>query len=418
MKKKCVAIAAAVSLAGGVPLACSGEAVNESGMEYWNGVVEEVHASVRSGAGVEEALRACGRSFANTTEGLEWLKRHSACVSAVSVTAGGLTVRYDAPEGDSGLPAELVVETFGTDASLRLRGRLAGGVQRGLAPGEELALPLDKKTVLDRPGCAYAVFTPVTFKGGGKGFRISAVKDFYLRHSGFEKVTHTLCVALSDTPVEVGEKDIDRDILITAEGSDGVALLRRTGWFDAVGVTSGSLSLGFSPRFANVAVRLGGAERLSAEYIAGNEPLTLLPRQEAAFTEERDYAGSLTLSPVSFKNPHKGLGGAADCEPLEGFKVTLSVGNAPGGDELMTDTRYIVLSDTPMLMGEAELDDAPPTPPNPEKPPKPPPQAEPQPAAAESGQPETQAEARTLWPYALIPPAFLAALYFMWKKRK
>ncbi|MCL1921358.1 MAG: hypothetical protein FWG50_09840 [Kiritimatiellaeota bacterium] len=56
------------------------------------------------------------------------------------------------------------------------------------------------------------------------------------------------------------------------------------------------------------------------------------------------------------------------------------------------------------------------TPPNPDEPP--PPQAEPQAAAAGDAQPETQPQPRTLWPYALIPLAFLVALWVVRKKRK
>jgi hypothetical protein len=90
-----------------------------------------------------------------------------------------------------------------------------------------------------------------------------------------------------------------------------------------------------------------------------------------------------------------------------------------GGRNLMTNTRYIVLSDTPMLMGEAELelDEAAISKYNREKS-----------VAITNGEPpvnvaevepsEAKSNANRHWLYALIPLGLLAVFYFMRKKRK
>ncbi|MCL1921710.1 MAG: hypothetical protein FWG50_11675, partial [Kiritimatiellaeota bacterium] len=58
--------------------------------------------------------------------------------------------------------------------------------------------------------------------------------------------------------------------------------------------------------------------------------------------------------------------------------------------------------------------------PSPEPPPEPPPspEAAPPPDAAEDAQPETQTQPRTLWPYALIPPVLLVALWAARRRRR
>jgi len=352
--KKSVVIVAVSLLTTVVSLTHYYEPRNMSGMEYWHELHKELYESIRDGADKADAQKRYSRVFTNSMEGLEWLKRHSGCVNSISVTSKGLTVRYDASVADSDLPIKLTVETFNTDARYTMRDWEMGGVGRGLALGEELSLPLDKKTILRRDDVR-AIFTPVMFKNGKKGFRISVVAgtDLYVLDG---RVSHTLYVALSDKPVQVGEEDVDKAILITTESSDGISFLKRF-YFDPVSVTPTSLSLWFKPHHPqDFVVELEGVKRLSAEYKANNEPLVLFAGQSARLVDERtDSVTTVTFTPVLFKSHRKFFWGAIPLKPLDGFRVVANANSRFSDSNTVTDTRYIVLSDTHILMGEAEL---------------------------------------------------------------
>ena len=408
MKTKYVIIVMAVSLTAIVSFAIL-PMENPTGMEYWGEVFRELYNSDYNCTDKVEIRKKHSRSFTTSTDGIEWLKQNSGCINSVSVTSKGLTVKYDVPVGGSDLPIELEVETFDTDASFMMHGCQMGGIRRGLALGEELTLPLDKKTILKRSGVC-VVFSPVTFKNRKNGFKISATVDFSVH--GRKMVSNTLYVALSDKPVEVGEEDVDKEILITTESSDGVSFLKRF-WFDRVSVTSKALSLWFAPKAYEFEVEVEGVKRLASEYKANDEPLVLLPGQSARLVGEREHDHTIemiTFTPVLFKN-RRNL--------LEGFRVMVRVNRLPGSTALVADTRYIVLSDTPMLMGEAELemDEVKISKHNLKKS-----------VTArkgktianvtEDGQGESPHAPSRLWLCALIPFCALAIFYFLWRKKR
>jgi len=171
--------------------------------------------------------------------------------------------------------------------------------------------------------------------------------------------------------------------------------------------------------------------RGSREYKENDKPLILTPDKRTEFytREGRAYR----FAPIAFLNKQKG------------FRIAYTTGSLTlqNGEVVYsatTNIMYVALSDSPVQVGEEDVEmimgegrewtahgkprsvpseEAAPqeTPPNPDEPP-PPPESEPPPDGAEDAQPEAQTEARTLWPYALIPPAFLAALWVVRRKRK
>ncbi|MCL1921357.1 MAG: hypothetical protein FWG50_09835, partial [Kiritimatiellaeota bacterium] len=172
-------------------------------------------------------------------------------------------------------------------------------------------------------------------------------------------------------------------------------------------------------------------EKRISDYIENDEPLLLTPDARLKVAE---FHASYSFTPVIFKNQQKG------------FQIAnVSNGISFGRGITTNSIAYIALGDVPAEMGEGDVAEEIKLPPPP-KPPEDPqaawlykraeelgfpipepspattkeaaPPTEPQTAAAEDAQPEAQAEARTLWPYALIPPAFLAALWVARKRRR
>jgi len=83
-------------------------------------------------------------------------------------------------------------------------------------PHTEVSLTLDKETVFSEDH-SWTTFTPVFFKNNLKGFRISF--EGHSMHSGM--TIHTMYLALSEPPVQVGEEDVervmDKGVWVTAE---------------------------------------------------------------------------------------------------------------------------------------------------------------------------------------------------------
>ena len=76
---------------------------------------------------------------------------------------------------------------------------------RWLEPNEELVLTPDQQTEINDGRHAFRHFTPVTFKNKKKGFKIDSL---YYEGDMFN-ITETAYLALSDTPIEVGETDVE-----------------------------------------------------------------------------------------------------------------------------------------------------------------------------------------------------------------
>jgi len=70
-------------------------------------------------------------------------------------------------------------------------------------PGSVLVLTPDQETWVSGRD-AYMIFTPVSFKNHLKGF-----KGLYITHHFETKTNNIVYVALSDTPIEVGEEDVE-----------------------------------------------------------------------------------------------------------------------------------------------------------------------------------------------------------------
>ena len=76
-------------------------------------------------------------------------------------------------------------------------------------PYGEVTLTLDRKFVFAEDHGA-VIFTPVSFKGKLKGFRIDNISEG--RSFGLGVTTNTMYIALSDPPVVVGEEDMEGEI--------------------------------------------------------------------------------------------------------------------------------------------------------------------------------------------------------------
>ena len=440
---------------------------------------------------------------------------------SVTVTPAKLIIKASAN------PASWGVQTLGDEWRER----------RDLAPGEEVSLLPDKAVRFVTQGFRVTL-TPVMFRDQRKGFRVT---EGATGSGPLKPKPVTAYIALGDTPTDAGEHDVEMtmdngewvrpedsrnlelerlgwdaewmikfagrimedqmDLILTDkaaaslwhtlvakgfiqedirthEDADGMEFLKSHGLFDSVAVTP-----------AGLAVKVGARDSLSWEVMATGEdqeaPRSLEPGEEIAILPGQTVrfgarSQRLTFTPVSFKSQHKG------------FRVT-RWHTGSGIKKQKPVIAYIALSDTPVAVGEADmeatLDDGEwvrpedsrslkieklgwsaetlvrhaerimqdpewmgrifdygvtsnlwgilvkqglitqeerPPPPHPEATPPatqtappPPPDAAPQvDAASGDAQPEAQTKARTPWPYALIPPAFLAALYFMRKKRK
>jgi len=79
---------------------------------------------------------------------------------------------------------------------------------------EELVLSQDRETELSDGRHVRTVFTPITFMSQQKGFKISLI--LYGAGYGLGQTNHVTYLALSDTPVKVGEDDVDM-IMVSGE---------------------------------------------------------------------------------------------------------------------------------------------------------------------------------------------------------
>jgi hypothetical protein len=127
-------------------------------------------------------------------DGMEYLKKNGRLFSSVSVTSSELILTF------STLPPPPVVVR---DSNLD-RDRSASEYVNN---NENLILTPDRMILITDCYHALIYFTPVAFKNNLKGFRIMEV--FEGRSFGKElTVTEVAYVALSDTPVQVGEEDL------------------------------------------------------------------------------------------------------------------------------------------------------------------------------------------------------------------
>ena len=216
--------------------------------------------------------------------------------------------------------------------------------QRGVdvVPGEKIVLRPGQEIVFQGRHVR-VTFRPVAFKTRHQGFRLQ--RDIF-GFSSMAKPAEIAYAAFSDTPLAVGEEDVEM-------------VMDDEGWVQAE--DSRSLEI----------AKLGW----NAEYLV-KEAETIMqdPEMMASVLKHGDSANIWnTLA-------ERGL----------------------------IDTNAVLRA----IAGKGKAQ-APP-----EEPPPAARKAEPQPDTAGDAQPEAEPQARTLWPYALIPPAFLAALYFMRKKRK
>ena len=207
-----------------------------------------------------------------------------------------------------------------------------------------------------------------------------------------------------------------------------LAAFRDRGPFKSITAAQGNLAIMFRKDVGNGISYPDDTKFLrpvkTLDYAENDKALILTPSQRV---EVGGFKNCYVFTPVMFKSQQRG------------FRITY-VSHGNGLDITRTHT-YIALGDIPAEMGEDGVEmimesgewvayektlPVPPeqggtqtvqTPPKPDEPP-PPPESEPPPDGAEDAQPEAQAKTRTLWPYALIPPAFLAALYFMRRKRR
>jgi len=151
--------------------------------------------------------------------------------------------------------------------------------------------------------------------------------------------TNTLYVALGDTLAKMSEEDFDEVTVI--KKIDGISFLRGFPWFDlqakSTGLTAGLLAPGFF-------FEQDGKRHRWLDIRAGRE-WVLAPGQEAKITyEDRRCAYELSFTPVTFKNH------------LKGFQVVAIDDGSAGGYTVVTNTVYVALSDTPVLVGAIDVE--------------------------------------------------------------
>ena len=121
---------------------------------------------------------------------------------------------------------------------------------------------------------------------------------------------------------------------------NGVELLLTCGVIDSVSVTSTELTIMF--KRGGFRVEHNGTSRSTAEYAEANEPLILTPDQGASISD--GYHSSLIFTPVSFQDKRKG------------FRVICQANLLSVGDGLKHWFGYVALSDTPVEVGEDDVE--------------------------------------------------------------
>jgi len=126
-------------------------------------------------------------------------------------------------------------------------------------------------------------------------------------------------------------------------GMDGIEYLKENRWIESAAVTSTGLSFKLKPLAFRVAQNdINAPWRLAQEYVEKDEALVLDPEQWTWFIISHSR---VMFTPVSFKSGHKG------------FRVTSwatgAAASSPKAEPVIT---YIVLSDTPMALGESDVE--------------------------------------------------------------
>jgi len=213
---------------------------------------------------------------------------------------------------------------------------------------------------------------------------------------------------------------------------NGVELLLMYGIIDTFSVTSTELTLTF--RASLCSVDYNGTRRGTTEYAENNEALILTSDQGANISD--GYHSSLIFTPVSFKDKRKG------------FRIINQAILIPFGGGVKHWFGYIALSDTPVEVGEDDVEMileggewvkfegnkdwetaltwAPPVEEKGEAQETPPiiedpvtvTQDETPANVAENESSEGKSKATTFWLYAIIPLCLLAGLWVVRKKRK
>ena len=125
------------------------------------------------------------------TQGADKIDCLKELVSSVTVTSAGLALTF--PPSNSPLSI------------------MQKGVWRRPGHNEEIVLAADGEAILSDGRHVSFFFTPVAFKNGQKGFRITDVFDG--RSFGREITTNNIVyLALSDMPMQVGEGDVESEI--------------------------------------------------------------------------------------------------------------------------------------------------------------------------------------------------------------
>ena len=146
--------------------------------------------------------------YAQGTDGMDFFKDRR-LFESFSVTSTNISVRFTPPTLVSW---RVITRSHGSYESRRTKDYLE--------KNEDWILTPDQETVLGGGGHITYYFTPVSFKDQRKGFRIMDV-TYALRSYGRE-TNSVAYVALSDTPVAVGEDDVEM-ILVTKLNSSGYA---------------------------------------------------------------------------------------------------------------------------------------------------------------------------------------------------
>ena len=123
-------------------------------------------------------------------------------------------------------------------------------------------------------------------------------------------------------------------------GIDGIEYVKGDGWIDSASVTSTNIVVKFLPNQDSFSVKQNDMRRRVLEYTENNEALQIAPDLETWFISRNSQ---VVFKPISFKNQYKG------------FRVIkMFVGDSAHGD--VPVITYIVLSDSPVEMGEEDVD--------------------------------------------------------------
>ncbi|MCL2104557.1 MAG: hypothetical protein FWH21_05840 [Kiritimatiellaeota bacterium] len=260
---------------------------------------------------------------------VEWLKRLRD-VDAVEITSTNVLIRFKT----SGL-------CIMRDYNPLRWGNSAVPIRR-TERDVPLILTTDEKSVtLVGKDFGTLIFEPAAFKNQQKGFRVSTTKYVGVLPFGSRVPDKVMYLALSDTPIQVGEEDFEGTIWIPKR-EDGVQFLERLPWIEA-SVTSAGLTLKLE--LPDPFVEQGGIRRhWSVEEMKGYKYVALASGQDAKLAYERPGGTyHITFEPVSFKNQ------------LEGFKITAITDSRAIGNKVTTNAAYIALSDTSVRVGEIDV---------------------------------------------------------------